>query len=379
MIRLVGYLGILWAGLTFAAGAMDPPLRTATGYPVPQPDPTIELPAAHGAHPEYAIEWWYWVGHLEGGEGDAYGFQAVVFRLGRDPGSPVDISSPLFGAEQLFLAHVGLTDLGAGEHFHAERVHRAGWSARAATGRLDLAVGPIQAREATDGTGFEIVFGLPGDRKIRLHLKPEKPMVVFGDRGLSRKGADPAAVSWYWTYTRLRAKGTIQEGENETAVEGMAWMDHEISSSQLGSDLAGWDWTAIQLYDGTEVKAYRLRRPDGTMDPWSAVYWIDKKGISRRVYADDFRWEEARIWKSPATGNDYPIEVRIVVRDPADGKDRLYRLRPLMDEQEFVGNDGGNAYWEGACSVLDARGVEIGRAYLELAGYGGGLSSRLNR
>ena len=35
-------------------------------------------------------------------------------------------------------------------------------------------------------------------------------------------------------------------------------MDHEISSSQLGEGLEGWDWTCMQLNDGTEVKAYRF-------------------------------------------------------------------------------------------------------------------------
>ncbi|MGY8712512.1 MAG: lipocalin family protein, partial [Verrucomicrobiia bacterium] len=37
-----------------------------------------------------------------------------------------------------------------------------------------------------------------------------------------------------------------------------------------------------------------------------------------------------------------------------------------------------NAYWEGACEVLDLQDNRIGLAYLELAGYGGGLGARLN-
>ena len=55
-------------------------------------------------------------------------------------------------------------------------------------------------------------------------------------------------------------------------------MDHEISSSQLGGGLEGWDWTCMQLDDGTEIKAYRLRTGEGESDPWSAVYWIDGEG-----------------------------------------------------------------------------------------------------
>ena len=66
-------------------------------------------------------------------------------------------------------------------------------------------------------------------------------------------------------------------------------MDHEISSSQLGEGLAGWDWTCMQLDDGTEVKAYRLRKDDGSSDRWSAVYWIDREGNTERCMPIVFR------------------------------------------------------------------------------------------
>ena len=44
----------------------------------------------------------------------------------------------------------------------------------------------------------------------------------------------------------------------------------------------------MHLEDGTEVKAYRLRKEDGTSDRWSAVYWIDREGKTQSVYADRF-------------------------------------------------------------------------------------------
>ena len=79
-------------------------------------------------------------------------------------------------------------------------------------------------------------------------------------------------------------------------------MDHEISSSQLGKGLEGWDWTCMQLNDGTEVKAYRLRKEDGTSDRWSSVYWIDGDGEVEQVYAKKFSWNEVDRWKSSTTG-----------------------------------------------------------------------------
>ncbi|MGF1531481.1 MAG: lipocalin-like domain-containing protein [Puniceicoccaceae bacterium] len=379
--RIFYLAGLIWwlgGGLATAGGWIEPPSVTSAGFPVPTPDKIPVLPAAHGAHPEYAIEWWYWIGHLNGeGTGDRYGFQATVFRLAGQAGAQSDDSGEgLFGKDQLYLAHVALVDVRAGVYHHAERMVREGWQAGAKEGSLELRAGPIEAVE--NGDGFRLNFDLPGGQALDLELVPEKPMVVFGERGLSRKGAAPEAVSWYWTYTRLAASGTLRTSEGKRPVSGLAWMDHEISSSQLGEDLEGWDWTCMQLNDGTEVKAYRLRRAGGGMDPWSAVYWIDQEGGTQVVDAWDFEWIERAVWSSKETGNGYPIEVEVQARHP-DGSTRRYLLKPLLAGQEFVGNDGGNAYWEGACDVFDERGERIGTGYLELAGYGGGLAARLNR
>ena len=223
---------------------IEPPLRTARGYPVPQPDTAMVLPAAHGAHPEYAIEWWYWVGHLQAVAGDeTFGFQATVFRLA---GAPAPAPRPEQGAaalgeQQLFMSHAALSELSAQRYQQVERVNREGWQARAARGQLDLWASPIRAQAQAEGLAFELEYQLPNDTQVQLTLTPRKPMVSFGERGLSRKGADPAAVSLYWSYTRLQVAGRIIHKGVATEVEGVAWQDHEIASSQLGAELAGWD------------------------------------------------------------------------------------------------------------------------------------------
>ena len=109
-------LGALTLLCSYAAANpwIEPPLRTAQGYPVPQPDTAIVLPAAHGAHPEYAIEWWYWVGHLEAVAGDeSFGFQSTVFRLAGDPATDLSrgSSAGAWGDQQLFMSHAALTEI----------------------------------------------------------------------------------------------------------------------------------------------------------------------------------------------------------------------------------------------------------------------------
>jgi len=357
---------------------IEPPARSAKGYRVPTPDYQPVLPRDHGSHPEHGIEWWYWVGHLNAVDsGKNFGFQSTIFRLAGDPEKSGETQSEPFGNQNLFLVHTALSDLEEEKYIHHERVMREGWQARSSEKTLSLTVGGVKVSLLEKENRHKVVTRYPDGAKLELMFKPAKPLVSFGDRGLSRKGADPASVSWYWSYTRLEAKGTLFQNGEEIAVEGIAWMDHEISSSQLGEDLAGWDWTCMQLDDGTELKAYRLRKKDGGSDPWSAVYWIDQKGNTERVYADSFTWETLDTWTSPKTGLQYPTSVEVSVKHPTNGQ-QVYQLRPLLDAQEFTGNRADNAYWEGACEVLNKDGKRIGLAYLELAGYGGGLGARLN-
>ena len=368
----------LIAPVLLLAEWIEPPNRSSKGYRVPTSDYLPVLPQDHGSHPEYGIEWWYWVGHLNAVDsGKKIGFQSTIFRLAGDPKKSSQSERDHFGNQNLFLLHTALSDLDEGKYIHHERVLREGWQASASRETLHLTVGGMKVNLVKNGLGHEVVTRYPGGGKLKLTLHPTKPLVSFGDRGLSRKGADPASVSWYWSYTRLQAKGTLFQNGEEIAVEGIAWMDHEISSSQLGEDLAGWDWTCMQLDDGTELKAYRLRKKDGGSDPWSAVYWIDQEGNTERVYADSFIWKTLDTWTSPKTELQYPSSVEVSVKHPTNVQ-QIYQIRPLLDAQEFTGNRSDNAYWEGACEVLNEDGKRIGMAYLELAGYGGGLGARLN-
>ncbi|MGB0604485.1 MAG: lipocalin-like domain-containing protein [Candidatus Latescibacterota bacterium] len=374
----VSILIVLSCPLLAFAEWIETPAQSSKGHLVPAPDYAPNFPRDHGSHPEYGIEWWYWVGHLQSAdEQKTFGFQFTVFRIAGDAEKAENQFDGFFGNQNLFLVHSALSDLESGEYLHLERVYREGWQARASSQTLNLSVGGIQAHLLSGEEGQRVVARYKEANRLELSFRPTKPLVPFGDRGLSRKGADPAAVSWYWSYTRLQAEGILIRDGVEIPVKGTAWMDHEISSSQLGGGLEGWDWTCMQLDDGTEIKAYRLRTGAGESDPWSAVYWIDGEGGTERVYADGFSWEAEDSWTSPNTGLEYPTSVKVTAEHPVRGK-QIFRLRPLLDGQEFTGNRSDNAYWEGACEVLNERGDRIGKAYLELAGYGGGLGARLN-
>lgn len=392
-----------------ASAPAEVPRQTREGFTVPRTDYVFSFPRDHGSHLDYKIEWWYLVGHLFSEDGRRFGFQATFFRNAGEPLRPelAAMATPAFGDRKLYLAHMAVIDVESGRYHHEERLNREGWDARAAVTGLDTRNGNWSLRMPGSGVPPDGVLrdggvfrpdvsaelsperdeGHPERMRLRggagleasfdLRLVPQKPLVIFGEDGVSLKGARPTSRSFYLTYTRLAVEGTLDLEGERLAVRGLGWMDHEISSGQLAPGQVGWDWTCIQLEDGREIKAFILRREDGSADPYSTLAWVGTEPSLTQVYADGFTWEAERYWTSPATGGRYPIGVRITTTDPATGERVVFRLEPLIEDAEIGGGLGGIAYWEGACRVLDANGNEVGSAYLELTGYAESISGRL--
>jgi predicted secreted hydrolase len=221
--------------------------------------------------------------------------------------------------------------------------------------------------------------GVRGEALWNLVLTPAKPLVLFGTNGVSRKAAEASAASHYLTWSRLQTEGELTLGGRVRKVRGLSWMDHEISSSQLGEGQVGWDWACLQLDDGREVMAYRMRRADGSTDPFSTLARVEADGTVHHVDPTGFRWTTEGTWKSPRSGGVYPAGVRLEIPGgpPNGGPYTVHRLRPLAADQELSGGAGGIPYWEGACEVLDDSGKRVGRAFLEMTGYAGDLGAAL--
>jgi predicted secreted hydrolase len=176
-----------------------------------------------------------------------------------------------------------------------------------------------------------------GDAGFSVQLEALKPLVVFGKDGVSRKGDSPTAASWYLTFPRLKAVGEVRLKERLVPVEGQVWMDHEISSSQLSGEQAGWDWAGIQFKDGREIMVYRLRQKDGKTDPASALSWVDASGKTKHYWASEFSWEAKGQWRSPRTGAAYPLPVILRAPDPESGAMEEYTLEPSLRTRNWTG------------------------------------------
>ena len=373
-------LALAAACLGFSDSPAEISKFTPDGFAIPQPGRHFIFPRDYGSHPEFAIEWWYITGHLIAADQSQFGFQATFFRRALVPPGATNDSSSVFGNDQIYLAHMALVNKITGKFIFQERLNRDGWDADASTNTLDVRNGNWLLRLAAPKIGvpevLELQASVGADVAFALNLIPKKPLVIFGTNGVSRKAADPSASSHYLTFSRLSATGALAFGETNLTVTGEAWMDHEFSSSQLGAGQVGWDWLSLQLFDGCELMAYRMRRSNGATDPFSTVAWIDPAGQVRQIGPDKFRWTVLKHWYSRKTGANYPAQVRLDAVNPATGRTESYIVQPFVVDQELVGKIGGVGYWEGACRVLDENKKEIGRAYMELTGYGESMNGK---
>jgi predicted secreted hydrolase len=321
------------------------------------------FPADHGPHGDFRTEWWYYTGNLATEAGRHVGFQLTFFRVGLAPPAEAAPRASEWAARHLVLAHFAVTDT-AGRRFHA-----ASRLSREALGLAGATAAPLRVWAETWSVEGEPPGALPmrlraddGPVAVDLTVAPEKPVVLQGERGLSRKGPEPGHASYYYSFTRMSARGTVRLGGETLRVAGSAWMDREWSTSALGPDLAGWDWFAVQLDDGRDLMVYRLRRRDGTADPFSAGTLVAPGGATRTLAAADVAVDVLDHWTSPRSGIRYPARWRLAV--PSAGL-RL-EIAPVLADQELI---VGTRYWEGAVTIAGADGG-AGRGYVELVGYG---------
>lgn len=375
MLRIGPLFTILLAtalGLTACEPQAPSPAEPGAGIRVDErmaapPDPgfaraleprAFSFPADHGAHPDFATEWWYFTGNLHDDEGQRFGYQLTLFRVGLRPGAPDDDSD--WRARQLYMGHLAISDIGARRHHHAGRFSRAAMGlAGARPEPLSIWLGPWSIRGSTDGPFPVRLSAATDDIAIDLTVqRGDKALVLQGDRGLSRKGAAPGNASYYYSYTRLPTHGTIRLGDRRHAVDGSSWFDREWSSSALAADQAGWDWFALQLDDGRDLMFYRMRGRDGLAQPFSSGTLVAADGHATPLSLADVDARPLRYWQAH-DGVRYPVEWQVKVA--AQGLD--LRVSAAFDAQEMRHTV---RYWEGAVTVT---GSQRGVGYLELAGY----------
>ncbi len=325
---------------------------------------SLQFPRDFGAHPDLRTEWWYITGHARAGQ-RVLGFQVTFFRARVDAAQSLRSA---FAARQLIFAHAAITDLQGKRLWHDQRIARAGFGmaqADEADTRIALRDWTL-TREGPAAQGHYTARIAAQDFSIELRFDSTQPLLLQGREGLSRKGPLPEQASYYYSRPHLRASGVLGLQRERLAVEGTAWLDHEWSETLMHPEAVGWDWIGMNLFDGSALTAFRLRRKNGSA-LWDGGSFRSSPATGSQLYIaarGENEFLPVRWWQSPVTQARYPVEW--IVKTPAD----FYTVRALLDAQELDSRRStGAIYWEGLSDLFDSNGRHVGRGYLEMTGY----------
>jgi predicted secreted hydrolase len=347
--------GALFAGLSakaFAQGFAGLG-ESADGFAAVVPGKTFAFPADHGPHPEFRIEWWYVTANLADRSGAAYGAQWTLFRQAIAPGAPQEG----WANQQIWMGHAAVTR--ADTHRVAQTFARGGvgqagaeakpfrawidaWEMRGLDAMNDTNVAPLELTASGENFGYA------------LRLNADRPLVLQGDGGYSRKSLREQA-SYYYSQPHYTAKGSLTIDDKPVEVTGPAWLDREWSSQPLASDQSGWDWLSLHFKDGDKLMLYRMRQADG--HHYGSGKWIASDGKAEQLASADIimtplAFTEIGARKIPTT---WRIEI--------PSKTLAIECTPL-NARSWMGTSF--PYWEGPISFA---GSHTGLGYLEMTGY----------
>ena len=329
------------------------------GPPDPTPEPKeLSLPADDASH-DAPIEWWYYNGHLESEDGAEYSFHFVIFQT--QSGN---------GAAQFEFGQAGITDLSERVHTHlVSDGFGSGESneANLSSDLLELELANFSLAIASDGT--HSLSATDDSAGASIWLQTDRPREVMLHEGGGWMDW-PFGWTYYYSYPRMRANGTLALNGEEIPVSGEIWFDHQWGDFFVVGKPAGWQWFALHMNNGDSLMVSEVRDSDGDVVAVDGTLTNAQDGQRTLDSEIDGIWlETTDHWTSSESGGVYPAGWRL--RIGSIGFDAV--LVPSVADQEVPAMPYGNkaaAYWEGRVDVLDASSLEaIGVAFAELSGY----------
>jgi predicted secreted hydrolase len=325
----------------------------ANDYAQVTPGKVFSFPADHGPHLDFRIEWWYLTANLTDSTGTAYGVQWTLFRQALLPGPQREG----WANQQIWMAHAAATR--ADTHRFSECFARGG------VGQAGVETNPFRAfidsweMRGDDNTNPNTISPLElnataKDFSYTLKLAADRPLVLQGDSGYSRK-SERGQASYYYSQPFFKVSGHLAIDDQAIDVSGHAWMDREWSSQPLAADQTGWDWFALHLSSGEKLMLYRMRQKDG--NNYISGTFISADGATRQLTSADVAMTPKETVE--IDGRKLPVHWAVAI----PSLELAIRAVPL-NPRAWMGT--GFSYWEGPISF---HGTHMGVGYLELTGY----------
>jgi predicted secreted hydrolase len=328
---------------------------------------SFKFPEDHSFHKNYALEWVYFVGHLEANTGETFGYELSFFRLAvKNEKSDSNI--------EIFPVHFAISDPKEKKHRTFETLQRnigklAGYTSdQIFSGEYSMKIINKNKFRITAEPRFQ-------NSKIDFFLSTDSVPLVHGDQGKSIKSrTKPNLFSYYYSYPRLKTTGVLLfEGKEYEIVSGNSWMDHEWSEKgesnfSFVKKQTTWDWLSLSVDDGSDFVSFSFRTEKDSMPEFTGILRDATGKIHRYERASEVIMAAKKdgYWTSNLSGIQYPLSWKVTF--PGG----YWDVTPVFNEQEFNGlKSTGIIYWEG---MVQAEGEIDGKkrtakGYLELKGY----------
>ncbi len=158
----------------------------AADWQIARPGWQYDFPRDHHAHDEFKTEWWYFTGNLTNNRGRRFGYELTFFRQGIRPLAERTGTTSRFIVDDLKFAHFTVTDAAGKRFLFHQKVSRGSFGDAGFDNGQRLAwIDSWNLRMNADGS-FDLAADAP-DAAIQLHLVAQKPPVIHGSGGISRK------------------------------------------------------------------------------------------------------------------------------------------------------------------------------------------------
>jgi predicted secreted hydrolase len=315
--------------------------------------PAIQLPKDHYAHLKAPTEWWWHVGTL------------TTLNQDRTFGFEINATN---AAGLISFTQIMITDVQNQRHYQntktfpsdpkwAESDSSKPWYVKLGTPGSS---GTVSMTASSMDITFMTISGSCTDLEtstnisINLEIHQEgPPLLVFGTGvklDVNPHGTDPLSRNnYYYSFTRLSAKGSITIGSEAFDVIGVTWMDHEYGAFP---NKFNWALQDATLNNGIQLSSFSI--PDSLITvglsfaSFVSILWPDGTSTFEKSVTTALN----PIWQSqfptPAEGITYFTQFKVEIPK----LDVALLFNAMLPNQEFAQQGTKNpTVWEGIATV----------------------------
>jgi predicted secreted hydrolase len=312
-------------------------VAAALAFPAAPPAATgrLTFPRDHFGHPASSIEWWYFTALAKDAAGTPY---SVFFTLFSSKGGLVPVSQVVNLATGAVVGHTEALALG-----------------KVGTSSLDVKAGGARLRYARPSNAWSFSVDTPAFA-VSLVQRATKPYALHGGgTGVIQQSA--AGPSRYYSATRMTATGTLRAGDQQLALTGESWFDHQWGDFRDDPRALDWDWFSCRFGDGTELMLYQFLDPaSGQPTGFRNGTFVAKNGKATGIASFDIAAGPRAL---DSAGHSWPLDWTLTVPSLA-----LTESLSAVVPDQLVRNTIIPTFWEGAST---ATGTRTGVCFVELS------------